>query len=301
MISRRYLAGIGYMLLSGVFLALAALLTKLLVISMNVPLLLFSRFFIAAIILWWIVLISPPRKFKIENLKLHFIRALFVVLSQYAFYYYLTKSSLLNATLLYMTGPLFVPLISRVIDKIPIKPKIWVSLIIGFSGVICLLNPIGFVFNWFVILGLLAGFLNACSQITFHRLSHSADIDTQILIMYSLATLISAVPLLSISFYIPWHQILRHLDDARYFILLIALAVVAVSTQTLRAKAYSKVNKAMSLSPFLYIVILLTGIIDWLVFGIKPDLWSYIGAGLIIVSGLIIFIKINGKTGDKAL
>lgn len=113
----QYSQAIILMTISSLFVALSTLLGKWLTVSIALPMLVFLRFLVPALILWWTVLITNTCNIEIKNLKEHCLRALFVVLSQYALFYYLSHGSILNGTLFFMTSPLFVPLILRVTQK----------------------------------------------------------------------------------------------------------------------------------------------------------------------------------------
>lgn len=293
----QYYQAIVLMLLSSIFVALAALFGKWLALSVALPVLIFFRFLFPAVLLWWVVFVTKVPTFNKRGVWLNLLRAVFVVLSQYAFFYYLIQGSMLNATLLFLTSPLFVPLISRFLQKTPIHWHQWTSIVIGFVGVVCILHPSQDVFEWPMLVGLFSGVCNAFSQITYHKISKQTDTHTATLMMYSFAALLTFMPTL---FY--WHSIALLLAPAHLhanlglFLLLVVFAMVAISNQALRGRAYSKVNKALSLTPFMYTAIVFSGLLDWWVFHSRPDLISIVGTALVFTSGIILcIVKVKPK------
>lgn len=299
--SNKYLLGISFMLLSSAFVAFSSLLGKQLLLSLALPIVMFLRYFLPALILWSSTFISVPH-FNMRQIIHHGIRATLGVLSQYALFYYLIHGSILNATLLFMTSPLFVPLISRILFKTPIKTIQWISLIIGFSGVALILKPTHNIFNWAMIIGLISGLLNACSQVYYHKIIREFDIKSSIIYMYTVSAVLTLIPVI-IFWNLLMHSLLTidfHNNHILYlFFILFLISLISICNKTLRGKAYSKVNNASSLTPFLYTAIIFSGFLDWIVYGITPDFLSIIGAILVISSGFILYINKNLQTYIK--
>ncbi len=115
--------------------------------------------------------------------------------------------------------------------------------------------------------------------------------------MYSFATLIALIPAI-----IFWHPISELFSSAHThinldsLILITGLGLTGISNQILRGKAYCKVNKVATLTPFLYTAVVFSGLLDWLVFQKLPDYESLIGAILIIASGLTLFMLKSNDT-----
>ena len=48
---------------------------------------------------------------------------------------------------------------------------------------------------------------------------------------------------------------------------------------------------ATTLAPFVYLQLIFMTASGWLVFGTEPDLWVFVGAAIVIVSGLFIWMR----------
>jgi len=294
--NNQYLIGISLMVVSSVFVALSSLLGKELVLSLALPIVMLLRYLLPALILWWVALSTKLPRFNKQCIKHHAIRAILGILSQYALFYYLMYGSVLDATLLFMTSPLFVPLISRIMLKTTIRKMQWLSLIVGFIGVAFILKPTHGLLDWHAAIGLASGLFNAGSQVYYHKIIKQSNVKSATLYMYTFSTALALIPII-----IFWHPLIHILSSLNfqnlYFIhlniilLLISLAFVSISNKTFRGKAYSKVNNAYSLTPFLYTAIIFAGLLDWLIYHIIPDYLSIIGAILIIISGLILYMN----------
>ena len=72
---------------------------------------------------------------------LHILRAAAGLLSQVLMFVAVKRMPLVNAVLLSNSAPLFIPLVTWVWLKERIGGMVWVSLLIGFAGVILILKP----------------------------------------------------------------------------------------------------------------------------------------------------------------
>ncbi len=287
----RYLTGISFMMVSTFMLAISCLVSKELTSHVTIPLLISLRFLAPLLLLLWLGLIIKMPKIDLQDWKLYAMRGCFIVLTQYCLIYYLSVGSLLNATVLLSTGPLFVPIISSIVLKTKLTRKIVISLLLGFTGVLLILKPTEGIINIAAFIGLGAGFFNACSQITLHKQAKSAEPMSIIFYSYLFAAVLALIPLLTISFPHSVQEI-QHLPAASWtLLLLVAFGVLSVSNQVFRGKAYSKVRKAQSLSPFIYCVIIFSGLLGWLVYDEVPDIFGVIGIILIILGGVVMVLQ----------
>ncbi|MCP4473703.1 MAG: DMT family transporter [Gammaproteobacteria bacterium] len=289
-VPHHFLSGVGFMLLSALCIALATLIGKQLTLSLLLPLMVFLRFFLPGLLLTVILLWQRRFPQRIHQLRFHLLRVIFTVSCQYAFFYYLAYGSILNATLLFMTSHLFVPLISRVIYKKAINRRGWISLAVGFCGVVLILQPGSDVLSWPMLVGLIAGLLNAGSQLTQHKQSKGRDEATTVtLSMFAFSSLLSLLLLLPLlAFYpAPWSEQIVSLTHINVWPLFILFAFTSIGNQLFRSCAYHYVNKAASLSPFAYSAILFSALADWWVYHQVPNLWTGLGALLIVCSAMI--------------
>lgn len=283
---KQYITSVGLMLMSSACLALATLFAKYLTESFYLPLLIFLRFLVPGLLMWWIIVMTDLPRFPLLRSKVYFLRAVFVILSQYALFYYLLHGTILNATLLFMTSPLFVPLIEKVIYKKSLTWMNMMSLLVGFAGIIFILKPQTGIIAWPTLIGVASGFFNACSQVTFHKIAKKSYPTEISLWHYTICTFVAMIPLLFVWNHISWSQLSAVVMNGHYLLLFIGFGMAGISNQILRSHAYRKVSNLMSLALFLYTAVIFSAILDWVVFGITPDKWSIFGAILISLGGL---------------
>jgi drug/metabolite transporter (DMT)-like permease len=66
--------------------------------------------------------------------------------------------------------------------------------------------------------------------------------------------------------------------------------LVSFITQMCRNRAYAKVKNPSTLSPFIYLGVLVAGVLEWLVHGRLPTSLTIVGAVLIMFSSLYMII-----------
>lgn len=289
--------GVSLLLCSAACVALNATIGKILSAHFDLWTTLSLRFMLPCIILSLIALCRSQWRLDYQKYGRTVLwRAFFIVTSQYAFFFCLTNSSVLEATLLFMTSPIFVLIITAINDSSPIKFKMWLSLAIGFTGILCILKPDdAMLTHWPTLIGLTSGLLNACAQICIHRFTQYKKrlrrskrptmlaMTLHTTLWASLATLI---PVLIIDHAMPLVTLIEY-DQNIEWAWFLALAILFIGNQMLRSRAYSKVKRIATLSPYLYVTVIFSGLLDWLTFGIVPDTLAYIGAACIIIGGLI--------------
>lgn len=282
----RFAQGVGYMLASAACVTVTCALGKMMSQSFYLYLLVFIRFFVPLLLVGWVALTIAEERICTNHLGVHLLRALFVVAGQFCLFYYLSHYSVLDGTLLYSTGPVFVPLIARLSHHAPFSTKTWVSMAISFTGVLCLLRPDSSIFNWSALIGLGSGFFNACSQVAFHSVSKKQSPLVVSLHMYTLCSLLCLIPL-AMHWHDPkLHQQIHYIVDSDLLLLFIAFSVSNISNQMFLSQAYRRVTYAATIAPFMYMSIVFSGIIDWWLHHQSPDVWTLGGIVGIVGGGL---------------
>lgn len=275
---RSFAHGTLYMTLSAASLSLAYLFVKMSTADVPFFLLVFLRFIIPFLIL---ALIFAFKRLSIKTVSLrgHVMRAFFVLIAQYSIFYYISKDTLLNATVLLNTSPLFIPLIEWLVLKYHIPKSTWISIAISAVGVVCILQPGSSLFSMLSLIGLLAGFSQACSQVAFGLSAQREPPSISLFYLFGISSVLTFLPLLGqrTVLEIDWEP------NLAAFVLLLSLA--SLLNQYFRAKAYSH-RKPSTLSTFLYLSVLISGFFDSFVFKELPNTLSIIGAVLVIIGGI---------------
>ena len=288
--------GMMFMLLSASALALTGFLGQLGMGYFFICPMIFWRFLTSlilyAVFLW--VRGELTGFWHIHNVKLHLLRAFFVLGAQYTFYYYIQHNNLLNAIVLLNTGPLFIPIIEWGFLRNKVGKSTWISIIVAFIGVIFVLQPQAGIFSHVSIIGLLAGVCQASSQVLFGLNARKEKVNLSILYLFFFCTLFSGIA------YGYFHKTWVAGGDLNWvsFSIIMAVAIASIGNQMTRAVAY-QYGTPSRLSPFLYFSVLLAGVLDWGVFNIIPNTLSLIGAVLVVFGGVLKVIlrkKMIGKS-----
>ncbi|WP_299494394.1 DMT family transporter [uncultured Shewanella sp.] len=290
-----FLISVVLMLFAAFSLSIVALLGKELTTLIDFPVLIFLRFFIPFLILLWIAIILIGDKWDLSQWRLLLFRALLTVSSQYCLFYYLLHGSLLNATLLFTTSGLFLPFISFLCFRAEIKIKTLVATIISFIGVSLILQASGEM-DGLMLIGLLSGFLNACSQVTMHYSSKRGSAFDVTLMMFAFSSFYTFILVLVFGHFTSLSHILVVSQFESQWLILLGLAVFTISNQSLRTKAYSYVNKPASLTPFYYIAIVFSALLDWFYYGRTLQLHTY--AGFLLIFMAAVALSWRGKNPE---
>lgn len=293
----KYKLSVLYMLISTLLLSFSLILIKDLIDIYGIIYVLFLRYFIAFIILFWIIIISGVKvQISLNTLRKFFTRSIVVVLSQYCLFIYLLNNTVLNGNLLFATGPVFIPIISMIFLKEKISRLAWICIAVSFFGVFIIKTPDYGIIDFSILIGLSSGLFNGASQIIFHDVSRKEHPIIINFITYGIAALFSFIPLaiiynvkeISNNFYNIYHC---------HMIIFIMLSIIIISSQNMRSYAYKNAKNATSLSPFLYTTIIFTAVLGWIFFNNKPNLPTIAGSFIIIIGGILL---IKGKSIYKS-
>jgi drug/metabolite transporter (DMT)-like permease len=280
--------GAFYMLLSAVMLSLFTLFAKFGTASTSYFLLIFLRFGIPLVLLVPYLLLTAPVKelFQLSNFKMQLMRCGCILVYQYSIFYYLIYASLLDATVMQNTAPLFMPILERIFFKHPFEKKVILSILISFVGVLCILQPNESIFAKLTIAGFLAPLGQAGSQVLYGHQAKHENQKSNLFYLFFFCSVISA--LVFVFFKEFFGESISSLENysALLWINLIGLGLASILNQSLRGEAY-KHGRASALAPFLYGSIIFSAILDWTIFHHLPNWLSLIGAILVIAGGWI--------------
>ncbi len=228
------------------------------------------------------------RQVDVKNLPNQILRASLVTLGQYAFFFYLTKASLLNANVLISSSPIYMPLIARFIYGQRFSQLGYLSSFIGLIGVIFVIKPTTDIFSWYSLLGVFSGFSVAFSYVLFGINRKDYSLEINLFFFFFLCSCITAVIFL-ISLLFLEYSVFIPASKSLFFPLLI-IGISSILNQLFRGMGY-KLEKPAVLAPLLYLSVAFSGIYQWLLWNEVPSISTVIGSLLIFFSSLLTLFK----------
>ena len=227
---------------------------------------------------------------KTSHLGLHVVRGGAGMLSQYFMFVALNYIPLVDAVLLVNAAPLFIPLIAWIWLKQTINGKMWASLIIGFIGIVLILQPGASVFSWATPLAIVAGVFSAIALVTVGRLNLTEP-SARILFYYFLISSILSAPLVIIKWSPP---------NPKAWMYLIGIGATMAIAQFLLIVAYEYASPS-HVAPFNYSVVIFSGLIGWIVWNHIPNALSWVGILLVCAGGILSCIHHHKRHGPFPL
>lgn len=273
-----------FMLSSTFSLSLTGLFSKFLSQHLDTSLFSFLRFSVPAL---FIVILLVGQKWTLPNKQeavAIWVRALCIAVCQVCFIYSLQHLSLVESVVLFSTGPLFIPLLEKLIFSVALSRINLVGLIVTFVGVVMLAGDVsGIEFRPELLIGLVAGLFNAGSQLSLYRISQSKLSAWAINFWTFLFATVLIAPLVAIS--ATQQQALYVLGDVSAWVLIATMAVLAmliINTQVFRSKAYKLAESGSQLAPLIFTNLIFTAMWQLMFFDESYNPFQMLGLALII-------------------
>ncbi|UOE82530.1 DMT family transporter [Vibrio splendidus] len=297
-----------FMLLSTFSLSLSGLMAKYLSEVMPTSLLSFVRFLLPSLFLFLFLTFYKISKPTREMWKPLVMRAIFMVACQWCFLTSLQTLTLVEGVVLFSTGPLFIPLLEKLIFGTKIHTTTIACLAITFFGVVMMAgdwSQFEFGSEFFrpaLLLGLLAGVFNSGSQVSLYRASKTSLTPAELNAWTFLVAAILVIPMLvltSVSAVSAVPDVLQgdsvygalttllSFDDLRWIGLgAFGLALFTINTQIFRSKAYKLADSGSQLAPLIFTNMLFSALWQGLFFDDVFSTQQMIGINLIVVASI---------------
>lgn len=220
------------------------------------------------------------RPVVIRQWKLALTRGGVGAIAQICFYLALSHLEFATTTTIVFAGPLFVTALSYPLLGHRVGLWRWMAVLIGFVGVVMVMQPTATSFTWFAILPLCAAFGFACTNVSA-RLIDEAVPTAIVNLYYTVGTLIGTIAL--VIFTGDFVEI-GSLED---WIWIFAMGMAGGFAAYCFISAYRLIEPS-SLSPFQYFGIPFSFLLGWIFFSETPFDQLIPGAFLIVGGGLII-------------
>lgn len=276
------LIGVALILLGYFLFSLNDAISKILLQDFGLGQLLLFRSLGAFVILSVLLKIEKPSLKEVINikpLKLHILRLLCTTADVVCFYIAVIYLPLTDVMTFYMAGPIYVAVVSHFLLKDHLSKIQWTAIIIGFIGVVVALQPSSSSISVPAILALLGG-LGFSLLIICNRLLRDTR-DSIMVTWQNIATLVIGIVLC----YIHWYPI-----DSGSILIFVLFGSTACLAHLFISKALKFVNAAV-VAPTQYTVLLWAIFFDYWIFNRTAEPHMYIGALIIILSGMCLMYR----------
>ncbi|WDR02784.1 DMT family transporter [Devosia algicola] len=218
---------------------------------------------------------------RTNNLGLQILRALALLgmsLSNFIAVQYLplTVTGAIGFTMPLILCALSVPILGETVG-----PRRWTAIGVGFVGILIIVRPGGEAFHPAAFLSVAAAFFSAFYFLLTRRLAGVDSAATQQFYVAIFATIVLA-PFALANWAWP--------DNMGAWIAFFAIGLFGFFGHQLATIAH-RFAPASVLAPFSYFQILFLTASSWLIFNQPPDIWLFIGAPIVICSGMYIWLR----------
>jgi len=267
-------------ILSVFFSALMSVLIKLAQQEINVFTAAFLRFFFGILILTPIFIKTKLNVFKTSHLKIHFLRVIINYPSMLLFFYGINFVSIEKANSLTFVVPFFATILAIIFLKEKIYGYRIFALLLGFIGMLIIIRP-GFIeISIGVYMILTSSILWAIMIIITKKLSKDDSSITILSYQYLLMFVISFVFAI-FNWQSPSNETIFYLFLAGFSGTIFHLTLY---------QAYKLVDVSL-VQPYSFLVLVFASILGYFVFGEIPDIYTWIGTGIIFIGIIIISVR----------
>lgn len=211
--------------------------------------------------------------------RLQLLRSVAMVVTTGVFFLGLSFVPLATASAIMFVGPLLVTALSMPLLGEHVGPRRWAGVVIGFFGALVIIRPGTEVFELAALLPLCAACGYAFYQIMTRMVARTGEPPMTSLVYTALLGAVLAS--LAVPFF--WQT-----PDLEGWLLMAVMGLFGGLGHFTLIKAF-EAAPAPVITPFGYSSIVWATLLGLLVFGELPDLLTFAGAGVIILSGLYVF------------
>ena len=242
---------------------------------------LFSRFFFGLIP---ILMLVPRGEFKTfyktSRPKLHAFRAITGTLAIIALFIALREIPLADVVSLTFGGPIFVTLGSIFFLSEKVGIRRWLAVLIGFFGMLLIVKPAYEELNIYYIFPIIFCIFFACVALSIRSLS-STEPNYRIALYFSLLSMIVGLLTLPFGWVMP--------NKLEFFLLIFTGLIGSVANILLTVSL--RYAEASLVTPTKYLNLVFAILLGYFIWSEIPKLLTLVGAGLIIISSVIIFMR----------
>lgn len=238
----------------------------------------FGMFVIVGLVLW-------PRHgralYRTRRPRLQLLRGVMVLGSAATFILAISYVPLADAAAITFVGPLLITALGAIVLKEGTDGRHWIILLIGLGGTMVVIRPGLGVFQPEALIAFASVGMFVCFQLAARSLRETDDVRTTI----SWTALVGAVIMTVV---LPFVWVTP--ADPIAILMFCTLGIWGGLGEYAMIKAIS-VAPIATVAPFQYTMILWATFYGFAMFGDLPDLWTIVGAGILIATGLYSFYR----------
>ena len=272
-------AAVGYMCLSIALFPILNASAKYLGPHYSMSEIVWARYF--GHFVYMLILFMPRRGwrlFRTRRLGTQLVRSVLLLGSTVSFFIGLKGISLAMASSINFIGPFIVTALSVPMLGEQVGPRRWAAVIIGFAGALIIIRPGAGTVNFWALFIVANATFYAFYQIFSRRLAAIDPAETSI-------TYAAMVGTVAASLLLPFDC--RWPDSALDWSAFLGLGLFGGIGHYFVVKAF-ECAPASVLSPFNYLQLVGATVVGYAFFGDFPDIWTWVGAAVIVASGLYI-------------
>jgi drug/metabolite transporter (DMT)-like permease len=221
---------------------------------------------------------SGRQLFAVRRLWTQVLRGLLLFFSSYLFFHGVVYLPLATAAAISLSSPIIVTALSPKLLGEQVGPRRWAAVAVGFVGALIVVRPGHANFDWHALLIVASTICSAFYQLFSRRYGQTERPDASATVATIVGT-VAASPFVPLEWMAPqtaWHAAL-----------FVGMGIMAGTGHYFLTIAYSQAPASV-VTPFNYTQLIGSTILGYAVFGDFPDFWTWVGAAVIIASGLYI-------------
>ena len=207
----------------------------------------------------------------------HFMRGGLWIGATFLFFTSIKYLGLAEATALIFVAPLFITALSALIFREPVGWRRWLAVAVGFLGVLIAVRPGTSAFQTVSLLPVATAFVYALLMLSARWVDERESVWTLLLYMTGTGAILSL-------FLVPFAWTPVRPEDLWLFA---AVAIFGTAGMTMMTQAF-RFAPAVVVAPLDYSAIIWATFLGWLFWNEIPDALTFVGAAVIIASGVFI-------------
>lgn len=273
------LTGILLMMTAMVFFTLLDATAKHLVQSLPPVVAVFGRYFVALGLSLAVILGKGGPELMVTNYpKLQVLRGLLLMASTALNFTAIVYLQLAQTAAIFFSIPLWVCALSVPILGEKVGMRRWIAVAIGFFGVLVIMRPGTGSFHWAMLLSVTASLCGAIYNIVTRKVGGRDRAETSLFYVGFVGAAAAALPL----------PLVWKTPQGLEWLLLGWMGIAGTIGHFMLIQAH-RLAPASALAPYMYTQIVWMIAVGYFIFGDVPDLWTLVGAAIVVASGLFVF------------